>query len=239
MLKISTPAQLLILFSLFSSIPAAQSSSLDADIFIANNYIFRGLTRTQDQTTVQGGIHYQHNSGMYAGLRVSNVDFRLGAGRKEKPLYADNENIYKLGYFSQTENTRYLIGITAYEYPSGGGPRFHEFNGELGFKGFGLSLNYDDEHENLYTRLSYEAEINERLHWQAHIGDYNLKDPSALQFRRSPLFNDYNDILLGLSYQIDGGLIWRFSYIDTNLSTDDTDEYGRFVISIEKTFGLI
>lgn len=239
MFKIAKLTQPLILLSLFSFISVAQPSSLDADIFIANNYTFRGLTRTQDQTTVQGGIHYQHDSGIYTGLRVSNVDFRLGAGRKEKPLYADNENIYKLGYFSQTENFHYLIGITAYEYPSGGGPRFHEFNGELGFKGFGLSLNYDDEHENLYTRISYEAEISERLHWQVHIGDYNLKDPSALQFRHSPLFNDYNDILLGLSYQLGGGFIWRLSYIDTNLSTDDTDEYGRFVISIEKAFGLI
>ncbi len=91
------------------------------------------------------------------------MDFRPGAGRSEAAVYADNENIYTVGYFIQPNEISYRIGATVYEYPSGGGPRFHEFNGEIGYKGYELSLNYDEEHENLYTRLSYQADINERI----------------------------------------------------------------------------
>jgi len=236
--KIST-STLLLAIILFTPVTTIQASGANANIFVANNYIFRGLTRTQDQPTVQGGVHYLHDIGFYAGLQVSNVDFRRGAGRKEKPLYADNENIYTLGYTAQTGGISYLIGATAYEYPSGGGPRFHEFNGEIGFKDFELSLNYDEEHENLYTRVSYQYDMNERMQWLAHLGHYNMNNPSALRFRETPLFDDYNDILLGFRYQMEGEFFWSINYIDTNLNTDDTDEYGRFVISLEKSFNLI
>lgn len=218
---------------------ATQASELDGNVFIANNYVWRGLTRTKDQPTVQGGIHYQHDIGLYAGLQISNVDFRPGAGRSDAPLYADNENLYTFGYFIQPNNFSFLAGISIYEYPSGGGPRFQEFNGDIGYKTYKLSLNYDSEHENLYTRLSYHADINEKLQWLVHIGKYSLTNPDALNLRPDPLFDDYTDILIGLLYEMDNGFTWGFDYSDTNLNTNNSDEYGRFTISLEKTFNLI
>ena len=234
-----TISSLLVVLVLLAPAAFVKASELSANVFIANNYIWRGLTKTKDQPTVQGGIHYQHDIGLYAGLQISNVDFRPGAGRSEKPLYADNENIYTVGYFVQPNNFSFLAGITVYEYPSGGGPRFQEFNGEIGYKGAELSLNYDPENENLYTRLSYQANINERMRWLAHIGNYSLNDPDALKLKPEPLFDDYNDILIGLRYMMDSGFTWGINYVDTNLSTDDTDEYGRFTISLEKSFNFI
>lgn len=238
----SKSSSLILLFLIIAVlIPASvtQASEVSGNVFIANNYTWRGLTKTKDQPTVQGGVHYKHDIGLYAGLQISNVDFRPGAGRSEKPLYADNENIYTLGYFIQPDDFSFLAGITVYEYPSGGGPRFQEFNGDIGYKSYKLSLNYDDEHENLYTRLSYQGDINERISWLAHIGKYSLNDPDALKLKPEPLFNDYTDILIGFRYMMDNGFTWGFNYIDTNLNTDDTDEYGRFTISLEKSFNFI
>ena len=239
MTRFITSLSLLVVSALLTPSAIARSYEVNANILIANNYVWRGLTKTKDQPTVQGGIHYQHDIGLYAGLQISNVDFRPGAGRSEKPLYADNENIYTVGYFVQPNNFSFLAGITAYEYPSGGGPRFHEFNGDVGYKGYKLSLNYDSEHENLYTRLSYQADINERISWLAHIGKYSLNDPDALKLKPQPLFNDYTDILIGLRYMMDNEFTWGFNYIDTNLNNNDTDEYGRFTISLETSFNLI
>ena len=239
MLKLSSILLPFSVIMLVTSTGVAQASEVSGNVFIANNYIFRGLTKTKDQPTVQGGVHYQHDIGFYAGLQVSNVDFRPGAGRSEKPLYADNENIYRVGYFIQPNDFSFLIGVTAYEYPSGGGPRFHEVNGDIGYKGFKISLNYDEEHENLYSRLSYQANINERTQWLVHVGHYELSNPDALKLKPEPLFDDYNDILIGLRYMMDNGFTWGFNYIDTNLATDDTDEYGRFTISLEKSFNFI
>ena len=237
-----TKSSLLLLFSVIAlMLPTGvtKASELSGNVFIANNYIWRGLTRTKDQPTVQGGVHYRHNIGLYAGLQISNVDFRPGAGRSEKPLYADTETIYTLGYSVDANEISFLIGYTVYEYPSGGGPRFQEFNGEIGYKGAELSLNYDAEHENLYTRLSYKRDINERMQWLAHIGQYSLSNPDALKLSPEPLFDDYADILIGLRYIMDNGFTWGFNFIDTNLNTDDTDEYLRFTISLEKSFNLL
>lgn len=239
MFRFTTLFSLPTVITLLTPTAITQASEISGDVFIANNYIFRGLTRTKDQATVQGGVHYQHDIGFYAGLQVSNVDFRPGAGPQGAPLYADSETIYTAGYSAQFNEINYLVGLTVYEYPSGGGPRFHEFNADIGYRGYELSLNYDEEHENLYTRLSYQADINERMSWLAHLGHYSLDDPSALTFRPVPLFDDYIDILVGFRYRMESGFTWGINYVDTDLSTDDTDEYGRFVISLEKSFEFI
>lgn len=239
MTKFSLSLLLFLTIVLLSPASAIHASEVNGNIFIANDYVWRGLTKTKNQPTVQGGVHYNHDIGIYAGLQISNVDFRPGAGRSGAPLYADTENIYTIGYFIQSNNFSYLIGFTAYEYPSGGGPRFHEFNGDISYKGVKLSLNYDEENENIYTRLSFQDDINKRLSWLAHLGQYSLNDPDALKLRPEPLFDDYNDVLIGIRYEIDNGFIWGFNYVDTNLNTNDADEYGRFTISLEKSFNII
>jgi uncharacterized protein (TIGR02001 family) len=39
------------------------------------NYLFRGVTQTDDKPAVQGGIDWNHDSGFYVGTWLSNVDF--------------------------------------------------------------------------------------------------------------------------------------------------------------------
>ena len=66
-----------------------------------------------------------------------------------------------------------------------------------------------------------------------------MNDPDALKLRPNPLFDDYTDILIGIRYVIDNGFIWGLNYVDTNLNTNDADEYGRFTISLVKSFNFI
>ena len=51
------------------------SAELSANAAIASNYIWRGVTQTDDQAAGQGGIDWGYDSGLYAGTWVSNVDF--------------------------------------------------------------------------------------------------------------------------------------------------------------------
>ena len=46
-----------------------------ANAAMTNNYIWRGLTQTENEAAIQGGIDYAHESGFYAGTWVSNVNY--------------------------------------------------------------------------------------------------------------------------------------------------------------------
>lgn len=233
---VATPLFFVALFGASLWFSEASASEVKADISISNNYLFRGLTQTNDQAAVQGGIQYHHPSGFSGGLNVSNVDFRPGAGPQRKSVYTDNENIYFFSYGDKLGVLGYEVGATNYEYPSGGGPRFHEFNGGIQYNNYRLFLNYDPEHENLYSALNYEAEINEILSWRFHIGYYQFDDPRAL--RRAPKFDDYGDISIGIRRKLSAGFVWGMDFTETDLDTDYNDEYSHFVISLHKSFDL-
>jgi uncharacterized protein (TIGR02001 family) len=50
-------------------------AELSANIGVASNYYFRGITQTDDGAAVSGGIDYNHESGFYVGTWMSNIDF--------------------------------------------------------------------------------------------------------------------------------------------------------------------
>jgi hypothetical protein len=50
-------------------------AELSANLGVASNYYFRGITQTDDKAAVSGGIDYTHDSGLYLGTWMSNVDF--------------------------------------------------------------------------------------------------------------------------------------------------------------------
>ncbi|WP_292773230.1 TorF family putative porin, partial [Methylophaga sp. UBA5100] len=49
--------------------------SVTANVLIGSDYIFRGISQTDNNPTIQGGIDYGHASGLYVGTWASNVDF--------------------------------------------------------------------------------------------------------------------------------------------------------------------
>jgi uncharacterized protein (TIGR02001 family) len=49
--------------------------SLSANLGIASNYIFRGISQTGGKPAVQGGFDFAHDSGFYAGTWLSNISW--------------------------------------------------------------------------------------------------------------------------------------------------------------------
>ena len=54
--------------------PAKAESSLEGNIGFTNNYVWRGMTQTDDQAAISGGLDFSAG-GFYAGTWASNVDF--------------------------------------------------------------------------------------------------------------------------------------------------------------------
>jgi uncharacterized protein (TIGR02001 family) len=87
----------------------AASAELTANAGIFSNYIWRGVTQTNDQAAGQGGIDWGFGPGLYLGTWVSNVDFSgLGDGY-EMDVYG--------GWAGEAGSFGYDLGFITYQYP--------------------------------------------------------------------------------------------------------------------------
>ena len=53
----------------------ASEHTVTANVMLASNYIFRGISQSQNKPAIQGGFDYSHASGLYAGTWASNVSW--------------------------------------------------------------------------------------------------------------------------------------------------------------------
>ena len=132
-----------ILGSLFVAAQAQAGAS--ANVGVTSNYTFRGITQTDDKPAVQGGLDYSHDSGLYAGTWVSNIDFTPEANAAEGSgaeidVYGGIKRELKGGL-------SYDMGVIDYTYPSkktaeSGAGDITEVYTKLGLKGAGFEAYY-------------------------------------------------------------------------------------------------
>ena len=64
--------------------PAAEAPSspdtFSANVGLFSEYVFRGITNTNEGPAIQGGFDYAHESGFYAGVWASKAESTLAAG---------------------------------------------------------------------------------------------------------------------------------------------------------------
>ena len=100
-LSVSLPA-----FAAEESIPGDFSTTIG----FVSEYSFRGISQSDEHPALQGSVDWSHESGVYAGIWGSNVDFNDG---DEASVEAD---IYA-GYSGELEGFTYDIGAIYYAYP--------------------------------------------------------------------------------------------------------------------------
>ena len=121
-------------------------AAVSANVAFASDYVWRGMTQS-DGPAIQGGFDFEAESGFYAGIWGSNVNFNDGAG---------SELDYYFGYGFSVGDLGIDIGYVAFDYPKNQtGLDFEEI--VLGFSlgNFGLNhaLGQDDFTD--YTEISY------------------------------------------------------------------------------------
>lgn len=171
-----------ILGSCFSS-QAAFADSLSANVSVANNYIWRGLTQTSNEPAVSGGIDYASDSGFYAGTWASNVQY----GADDNFSY---EHDLYFGFSGESGDVSYDFGYLYYNYDEAAGFDFGEVYGTVGYGSFSatvyvLANTEADEAEGqdfgfgstTYISLDYgfalESGTEIGLHLGSHQGDFN------------------------------------------------------------------
>jgi len=121
-------------------------AAVSANVAFASDYVWRGMTQS-DGPAIQGGFDFEAESGFYAGIWGSNVNFNDGAG---------SELDYYFGYGFSVGDLGIDIGYVAFDYPKNQtGLDFEEI--VLGFSlgNFGLTHAMGQDDFTDYTEISY------------------------------------------------------------------------------------
>ena len=92
----------------------APAYTISYNVGLYSQYIFRGLTQTDEKPAIQGGVDFTHSSGFYLGAWGSNISWLEDGG------YYDNSSleldIYG-GYANSIGDLGYNVGVLQYIYP--------------------------------------------------------------------------------------------------------------------------
>ena len=185
-------------------------AEVSANIGATSNYIWRGVSQTNDGAAISGGIDYAHESGLYAGTWVST----LGNGNgQELDLYG--------GFSGEASSIGYDVGVIYYAYPSQNDVNFTEVYGSLSFGPVTGGLNYTVDKEgtskdnDLYYYLSASFDLTDGWSIGGTAGHYDFDDPTSTDYSHAQLdvtksAGDFGDFTLTLSNVFDqdkGGML--------------------------------
>ncbi|KRG68174.1 TorF family putative porin [Pseudoxanthomonas dokdonensis] len=203
---------------------AEASSPISWSLGATTDYVFRGLSQTDEGPAFQAGATYTAPFGMYAGVWGSNVDFGPGDPNYELDTF--------IGYntdFGDVVN--FDIMANRYNYPDAGKSNYWEFIAKTSFwENYSVTVGYTDDVFNSDTDGWYYA-VGASFPLPADIS----LDLSAgkSEFEDGEVGRDYMDwsVALGKSF---GPLTVTAAYIGTD--GDGRDAYGdiaddRFVLS--------
>lgn len=210
------------------------NAELSANVGLVSDYSFRGISQSDEGPAIQGGFDIVHNSGLYAGIWASSVDFGD----------ADIETDFYAGYSSAIGDVSYDLGLIYYAYPGADSDLdydFYELSAALGYD-FGLfstaaSVNvspeyFGDSGHAEYYALAVDVPLPYDLSLNGHVGYQAIEDNAAFG---TP---DYTDWGAGIGYNWEGFDL-GLSYVDTDLDEPGDCADGcdsRVVFSIGRSF---
>lgn len=196
----------------------AQDFEVSGNVALTTNYVYRGITQTDDGPAIQGGFDVA-SGGFYAGTWASSVDFSDDT-TMEIDFYA--------GYGGAiTEGLSYDVGAIYYAYPDsndGGSQDFYEVYGGLSYAFSSVEVGasvayspdfYGETGESLYYLASASYAVAENVSLDATYGVSSFEEG---------MNNDYQDYSLGGTYSypetaIDFGL----HFYGTTALSDNTE----------------
>lgn len=217
--------------------------TVSGSVGLVSEYRFRGVSQSDRNLAVQGGITIAHESGFYVGTWGSNL---AGWGT----FGGSNMELDLIGGFKKTFGSATVdAGLTWYMYPGGfnntdfaepyvklsgtagpvtmlAGVAYAPKQQALGnyyFNGASAAAGvYDDEgdkNDNLYLWGDFSAGVpNTKLTAKAHIG-YSRGNKGLGPFATSVApTGEYWDWMAGLDYAIYGPITVGVAYIDTDIT---------------------
>ncbi|MBT5457366.1 MAG: hypothetical protein HOK82_12220, partial [Rhodospirillaceae bacterium] len=217
--------------------------TLTGSVYLASDYVFRGISFTDEEPTIQANFYYTHPSGFYVGLWGTNTDFGPSSGFGEHLEFDPTAGYAGVGPFGINYDFNYFY----YHYAGVD----HKF--DLDMHEFGLFLNRDFGAFNLATQFIYSPEFSGDAgpseYYALDLGvpvpyPYADRLPLSLKFHIGTqqrddddpfATDDYSDWSVGANIPLKAFDL-SVTYSDTDL--DDWDSAGEQVVfMLSRSFG--
>tara|TARA_R110000824_G_scaffold232348_3_gene420337 strand:- start:933 stop:1712 length:780 start_codon:yes stop_codon:yes gene_type:complete len=201
---------------------APSAITISGNAAVTSDYRFRGLSFSDGDIAIQGGIDVAHESGFYIGTWGSSIEDSATYGHTELDIYG--------GWSGEVTSGLTLdVGLLYYFYPNGedgaAGPSdyfepYASVAGSIGpvevKSGIAYAWSQDSlgNSDNVYIYTGVSAGIpNTPITLNANIGvnDGSLGNPAGVFGA-----NDYVDWMLGVDWAVTDNLTATLAYTDTN-----------------------
>lgn len=203
----------LIALALLAAAPfAAQAQDEDSSGFNWNaaatsEYMFRGISQTDDHPALQGGIGYSWENGLYVGGWASNVDFGHG-----DPTDAEIDTF--VGWNGDVSDQVNLdVQLVRYNYtgePSGVNYAYNELVGKATIaENYSVTLGFTNDYLNTSTNSTYLGldgswDVGKGVNLTAGLGyttiDKDIASESGYATYSVGANRDFGPVNIGLSY---------------------------------------
>jgi len=161
---------------LLGGVVSAQAAEVSANVTLASDYSFRGISQTDRDPAIQGGFDVEFDSGLYIGTWASNVSFENTS--MELDLY--------IGYANDiTEDLSYDLVYIRYQYPADSSElAYNEWHANLSWRDFTFGVGYSNKYFNIssvtwwYPNVSYSLGLPMEASLDFHVG-YSLLDDNS------------------------------------------------------------
>lgn len=220
-----------------------QAEELSANVTFTSDYMFRGVSQTDNRGALQGGFDISFENGIWAGTWASSIDLEgITDSRTELDLY--------IGYSGEIGNSGVTFDVAAfhfeYEGPSEAAD-YQEYLFAVHINDLTLGLAYSPEYLGealsdllgdkvtfLYPHADYTFSLPNDISLNLHAGWNEMSEEGALE----PGEDNYVDWSVGVSKEYLGAE-FSLNYIDSNIDnlwgikSDRAD--GRVVFAITKS----
>ncbi len=192
----------------FSTLCATEFS---ANVTIASEYVWRGVSQTDSDPAIQGGFDLEHKSGFSLGTWGSNV---AGSANAEFDIYGT--------YAMDLDGFNLSVGFIVYTYSDDSSLDFEEGNIGASYGPFSAMISHDFDNDNTYFEGVYDYAISDSINLKAHLGEYSFDNDG-----------NYTDWSISVSTEYKG-FGFSLAYIDTDISNNNSAD-SRVVFAVSKS----
>jgi uncharacterized protein (TIGR02001 family) len=183
----------------FSIAPATTQAEVTGNIGATSNYMWRGLTMSNNKSAIQGGVDYANESGFYLGTWTSSLD-----GTYEIDGY--------LGFGGSAGSVDYDIGYIYYAYPRDDKLDAGEVYGSVGMSGFTLGGavttneedNWGEDTGDVYVYGSYGFDISEKSSMSFTVGNQSYAEKDSDSYTHAQVSLSMSDFTFAIDQVIGG-----------------------------------
>jgi uncharacterized protein (TIGR02001 family) len=218
-------------------ISATAQAEVTANLGATSDYRFRGISQTQLDPAIQGGVDYTHKSGAYVGAWASNVAkaFYPGGAGREIDVYA--------GYRTELAGLGIDVGILRYNYP-GTTANFDTNEVYVGASKGPVSLKVSQSITDYFGTANTKNTRYYDLGVSMPAGPVTLLAHAGYTDVANQSTNDYADYSVGVAKEVAGFTVaakWHTNNLRADYEATNTVEGKQlykdgFVVSVSRSF---